>query len=214
LLGNAAASAWWTDSFLGERQRRIARLGQPGCGGSGVLCSDLDAGNADAVIAAQVRLFASQGEDFERERSFDKPADLADRLTAAGSRPTNPSPPMIAATAEISDERRSAELPPDVWSKRPTDEAEVDRLIRVGELVEQVWLAGIAARATGCRPGDNRSSGRHGRDETVCSARVEFLPDTESPRCRVAARCRTGAGVASIALARYRAELAAAATPT
>ncbi|MEU1332804.1 GNAT family N-acetyltransferase [Streptomyces sp. NPDC005865] len=52
---------------------------------SGVLWADIDSATADAVIAEQVRHFTEAGREFEwKLHSYDRPADLAERLLAAG----------------------------------------------------------------------------------------------------------------------------------
>ncbi len=82
----------------------VKRISQPGLGGSGVLWTSLDASSADKVIAEQVEFFRARGEEFEwKLYSYDEPADLADRLTAAGFVPEEPESLMIAAIAEIAD---------------------------------------------------------------------------------------------------------------
>src|SRR6187402_3123732 len=52
-----------------------------------VLWSDLDESTADAAIAEQIARFAPLGRDFEwKLYTHDRPADLAQRLIAAGFR--------------------------------------------------------------------------------------------------------------------------------
>src|SRR5260221_13473604 len=124
----------------------VRRLAVPGRGGSGVLWSSLDAANADEVIAAQVKFFAGRAEEFEwKLYSYDEPADLAGRLMAAGFRPEDPESLMIAAIDEITDALSMAELPPGIRLERATDEAGVDRLFGVHELVFGVEEAGLGA---------------------------------------------------------------------
>lgn len=119
-----------TDAYV------VRRIAEPGLGGSCVLWSSLDAANANEVIAAEVQFFGGRGERFEwKLYSYDEPADLSDRLTAAGFVPEEPESLMIAVIEEIIDELRSAELPPGVTLDRPTDEAGIDRLTGVHELV-------------------------------------------------------------------------------
>ena len=132
-----------------------------------MLWSSLDAANADEVIAAQVGFFGDRGEEFEwKLYSYDEPADLADRLTAAGFVPEEPESLMIAAIAEITDALKSAELPPGVTLERPTDEAGVDRLTRVHELVfgtdESELRASLLAQLADA-PETTRHGDRHGR---------------------------------------------------
>ena len=96
-----------------------------GEGWTAVVWSDLDASDADAVIAAQVERFADLGRPWEwKHYSYDLPADLPDRLVAAGF---TPEPTETLLVAEIAD------LPLDV---RPPDGI---------ELVDVVDAAGVAA---------------------------------------------------------------------
>jgi GNAT superfamily N-acetyltransferase len=193
----------------------VRRIAEPGLGGSGVFWSSLDASSADQVIAAQVAFFGARAEEFEwKLYSYDEPADLPDRLTAAEFTPDEPESVMIAAIAGITDDLRSAELPPGVRFERVTDEAGVDRFIRVGELVfgsnRSDLRAELLARLASA-PETTEMVVAMAGNEPVCSARVEFLPGTEFaglwgggtlPHWRRRGIYR--------ALVRYRAELAAA----
>ncbi|MFG2996015.1 GNAT family N-acetyltransferase [Streptomyces sp. NPDC048340] len=73
-----------------ERVGGVVRQSVPGLGWNGVLWSDLDEGTADAAIAEQVAYFsgrAAGGESAEFEwklYDYDGPADLGERLRAAG----------------------------------------------------------------------------------------------------------------------------------
>lgn len=161
----------------------IRRLAPPGQSGSGVLWTSLDAGNADQVIAAQVRFFAERGEQFEwKLYSYDQPADLAARLAAAGFTPEEPESLMIATTAEVTEALRFADLPPGVRLERATDEAGVDRLIAVHELVfgrEESELRKELLAQLADAPETTDLVIAMAGDEPVCSARTDFLPGTE-----------------------------------
>ncbi|GIF09061.1 GNAT family N-acetyltransferase [Actinoplanes siamensis] len=96
-----------------------------------VLWSDLDESTADRVIAEQVRYFRSLGVEFEwKLYSHDRPADLGERLRAAGLVPDDPETLMVA---RISDLDLDAEPPAGVDLVRVTDAAGVDLMIRAGE---------------------------------------------------------------------------------
>src|SRR5260221_6782833 len=74
----------------------VRRLAVPGRGGSGVLLSNLEASNADQVIAAHVKLFARPGEECELELySHHEPADLACKLMAARVQAVETEAPMV-----------------------------------------------------------------------------------------------------------------------
>jgi GNAT superfamily N-acetyltransferase len=161
----------------------VRRIAQPGSGGSGVLWSSLDAADADEVIAAQVAFFGARGEKFEwKLYSYDEPADLPDRLTAAGFVAEEPESLMIAAIAEITDALGQAELPPGVRLERATDEAGVDRLIRVHELVfgsdESELRASLLTQLADAPETTDMVIAMAG-DEPVSAARTDFLPGTQ-----------------------------------
>lgn len=66
-----------------ERDGGVVRV--VGDGWAGVTWSDLDEQTADAAIVAQIERFASLGGNWEwKHYSYDRPADLPDRLRAAG----------------------------------------------------------------------------------------------------------------------------------
>ncbi|MDP9395479.1 MAG: GNAT family N-acetyltransferase [Actinomycetota bacterium] len=72
----------WLVERVGDVIRQVA---PPGTAGSTVTWSRLDAGTADAAIAEQVAFFAAAGREFEwKAYGYDGPADLPDRLRAAG----------------------------------------------------------------------------------------------------------------------------------
>jgi GNAT superfamily N-acetyltransferase len=161
----------------------VRRVAQPGLGGSGVLWSSLDAASADEVIAEQVRFFGARGEPFEwKLYSYDQPADLADRLRAAGFVPEEPESLMIAAITEIAGALQSAELPAGVSFERVTDEAGVDRMIRVHELVfgndETEMRASFLTQLADAPETIDMIIAVAG-DEPVSAARSEFLPGTQ-----------------------------------
>jgi GNAT superfamily N-acetyltransferase len=192
----------------------VRRIAQPGLGGSGVLWSSLDAANADEVIAEQVRFFGARGDRFEwKLYSYDEPADLAGRLALAGFVPEEAESLMIAAIDEITDALEPAGLPPGVSLERATDEAGVDQLIRVHELVfgsdQSELRASLLAQLADAPETTDLVIAMAG-DEPVSSARTDFLPGTQFaglwgggtlPQWRRRGIYR--------ALVRYRAELAA-----
>jgi GNAT superfamily N-acetyltransferase len=151
-----------------------------GEGWSGIVWSDLDADTADGVIAEQVRFFAGRGEPFEwKLYSYDRPADLDQRLLAAGFVPEDPESLMVADTGVIA-EGPGVPLPDGVRLVPVTDEAGIDLM---AEVHDQVFGPDPQLRGRLTAQLQNSSEGTvlvlaMAGDEPVCSARVEFIPGT------------------------------------
>ncbi|MGW0393090.1 GNAT family N-acetyltransferase [Streptomyces sp. NPDC003042] len=110
-----------------ERVGAVVRQTVPGLGWNGVLWSDLDEETADAEIAAQVAHF---GAEFEwKLYSHDRPADLGDRLRAAGFVPEPAETLLVARTADLA--TLPVEPPQGITLRVVTDEAGVDLMMEV-----------------------------------------------------------------------------------
>jgi GNAT superfamily N-acetyltransferase len=143
-----------------------------------VLWSDLTADTADAAIADQVAWLAGPqgaGREFEwKLYAHDRPADLGDRLRAAGFAPEPAETLMVAEIAALPTEVR----PPEGVRLVPvTDAAGVALMARAHDgafgtdgtrlharLLDQLATGADSVRMTVAMAGD----------EPVCSARVEF----------------------------------------
>ncbi|MFF3171858.1 GNAT family N-acetyltransferase [Streptomyces sp. NPDC057900] len=141
---------------------------------------DLDAARADAAIAAQVAHCEEHGcDEFEwKLYGHDRPADLGDRLLAAGFEAEEPETLLVATVAELPTE---VVLPDGVRLRTVRDEADVELMARAHEqafgsdrprLRQQVLarlkedpdhFVGVLAMAG---------------EEPVSSARMELYPDT------------------------------------
>jgi ribosomal protein S18 acetylase RimI-like enzyme len=156
--------------------RRVAARGQDGANGSGVFWSGLDPGTAEAVIAAQVAFFGSLGERFEwKLYSYDQPADLAERLLAAGFVPEDAEALMVA---EVSQVPHVAELPAGVHLEQVTDADGIGRLIEVHERVFGKDEPGLRASLLAQLRTAPQITGMvlaMAGDEAVCAARIEFV---------------------------------------
>ncbi|OKK21167.1 GCN5 family acetyltransferase [Streptomyces sp. CB00455] len=114
-----------------ERAGAVVRQSVPGLGWNGVLWSDLDEMSADAEIAAQVAFFAGRGAaQFEwKLYDHDRPADLGERLRAAGLVPEPPETLMVGRVADLAG--LPVEPPQGITLRVVTDEAGVDLMMDV-----------------------------------------------------------------------------------
>ncbi|MFD9393045.1 GNAT family N-acetyltransferase [Streptomyces sp. NPDC060000] len=91
----------------------------------------------DELIARQRDFFAARGEAVEwRMRGHDTPADLPDRLRAAGFAPGPQETVLAAVVAHTAVHRAEPPLPPGVTLRRVTDDAD---LLAVAALQSAVW---------------------------------------------------------------------------
>jgi ribosomal protein S18 acetylase RimI-like enzyme len=160
--------------------RRVAQISHDG---SGINWSDLDAGSADAVIAEQVAFFGARGQEFEwKLYDYDEPADLAERLVAAGFVAEDPESFVVAEVAAIVDELRGSSLPDEVRIERVTDRAGVETMNAVQELVfgeDRSELRNSILAQLEAAPEFVGLFVAMAGDLPVSAARIEFLPDTE-----------------------------------
>jgi GNAT superfamily N-acetyltransferase len=102
-------------------------------GWSGVTWSDLAPVSADAVIAAQISRFAQLSQPWEwKHYSYDRPADLPERLLALGF---TAEPVEALLVAEIADLNLEVLPPQGVQLVPVLDERRVDALVRVHDQV-------------------------------------------------------------------------------
>jgi GNAT superfamily N-acetyltransferase len=164
---------------VSEQDGNVIRwVAPPGDGESCITWSHLTAGTAGAAIAEQVVFFGARAFEWKLY-DYDQPADLAERLLAAGFQPEEEELMVVGEVAEVSTD---VDLPAGVRIVEITDQAGVDMLIKVRDQVfgsdgsfSRDWLTGLL------------DDPEHGTvmvlamagDLPVCSARIEFLPDTE-----------------------------------
>ena len=132
------------DGVRVEREGPLVRT--VGLGGSGMIeyrdLGGIDGPELDRLIARQVRIFANRGEPFEwKLHAHDRPADLAQRLRAAGFVPQDVETVVIALVADV----RVTEGAPDGVLLREVSER-VD-LERIAELEGAVWQTDESSRA-------------------------------------------------------------------
>ncbi|MFJ6845385.1 GNAT family N-acetyltransferase [Streptomyces griseoluteus] len=160
-----------------ERAGAVVRQVAGGRGWNGVLWSGLDAAGADAAIAEQIAYFTDLGRSFEwKLYAHDGPADLGERLIAAGFRAEEPETLMVGEIADLTLEER---LPDGVRLLRAADAAGVDLVVAVhqrvfgtdGTALREHLLARLAAD-----PGTVLAVVALAGDEPVASARLELVP--------------------------------------
>ncbi|MGW8726923.1 GNAT family N-acetyltransferase [Streptomyces sp. NPDC055808] len=163
-----------------ERAGGVVRQVGPGHVWNGVIWSQLTEADADDEIASQVRHFAPLGQAWEwKLYAHDHPADLGQRLLAAGFEAEPAETVMVARVADLPHD----DAPPAGITLRPvTDEAGVELMTRVhagafdndpapfrARLLAQFAEAPDTVTAVVAMAGD----------VPVSSARMEFHPGTE-----------------------------------
>lgn len=158
----------------------VRQTGADGASWNGVVWSDLDEDTADAAIAAQVHHFSALNREFEwKLYAHDRPADLGDRLRAAGF---TPEPPETLMVAEVGDLPNGVVLPDGVRLLPVTDTAGVDLMTSAheeafdedGSRIRHQVLARLAAD-----PYSLAAVVAMAGDVPVCGARIEFHPGTD-----------------------------------
>ncbi|MFG2650510.1 GNAT family N-acetyltransferase [Streptomyces sp. NPDC048436] len=182
---------------------------------NGVHWARLDPATADAAIAEQVRYFTAAGREFEwKLHSHDRPADLADRLLAAGFSSEPPETVMVREAGELLAE---PELPEGVRLLPVTDAAGVRLMADAHEIAFGEDGSGLSERLAKRvltqlteTPDLIVAVVAMAGDVPVSAARMEFSPGTDfaglwgggtAPRWR-------GKGIYR-ALVAYRARIAA-----
>jgi GNAT superfamily N-acetyltransferase len=120
------------DFVLAEFDRQIRRAGSEVLiedDWAGVVAADLDETTADEAIAGHLARFAELGREWEwKHYSYDKPADLADRLLAAGF---TPEPTEALLVAVIDELPMDVMLPPEASIVAVTDTETADMFVQV-----------------------------------------------------------------------------------
>jgi GNAT superfamily N-acetyltransferase len=164
-----------------EADAGVLRWLAPGTQSSCVTWSELTRDSADAVIAAQVRYFAARGTPVEwKLYDYDQPADLAQRLLAAGFVADDEELMLVAETAAIACD---VKLPDGVWLDLVTDDAGVEAMMAVHDLAfarhPSPELGERLAAQLREAPELIQMVVAMAGDEPVSAARVEFTPGTD-----------------------------------
>jgi GNAT superfamily N-acetyltransferase len=159
----------------------VLRWVAPGDQTSCITWSELTRQNADEVIAAQVSYFAARGTAVEwKLYDYDQPADLAQRLTAAGFEPDDAELMLVAETADID---QNVVLPDGLVIAEVTDEAGIDAMMAVHDLAFTEHPSPELGKRLLLQfreaPESMRMVVAMAGDEPVSAARVEFVQGTE-----------------------------------
>jgi GNAT superfamily N-acetyltransferase len=97
----------------------------------------LEGDELDALIARQREFFAAKGQAVEwKLRGHDLPADLPDRLLAAGFEPEEQETVLIAESAAVAERLRGREAVEGVTIRHTTDQ---DDFVRIAAMESEVW---------------------------------------------------------------------------
>jgi GNAT superfamily N-acetyltransferase len=159
---------------------RISELGQRGFVGyrdlDGVRGADLD-----ALIARQRDFYAARGEEVEwKLHGHDEPADLADRLLAAGFVPEEQETVVIGAAAPLA--TRTPDLPEGVTLREVTARVDLDRIVTMEEAVwqeDKTYLAVGLAGELAADPDGLTIVVVEAGDVVVCAGWVRYVAGTE-----------------------------------
>ena len=143
----------------------------------GVAWSGLTAASAGAVIAREVERFAGLGPWEWKHYSYDAPADLADRLPAAGF-VAGAEETLLAA--DIVDLHLDSPLPDGIVLRDVRDAEGVEAFLRVhGEAFGEPPDADGGWLIDAIRAGRQAAVVAMAGDRPVCAGRVEFHPGTD-----------------------------------
>jgi ribosomal protein S18 acetylase RimI-like enzyme len=194
--------------MLVELDDRVVR--NVSAGWTGVTWSDLNEANADAVIAEQVRRFTGRSWEW-KHYSYDQPADLPERLIAAGFTAEEPEALLVAEITDLDLDVR----PPDGIELVPVvDERTAELLVSVHDEVfggDHSEIGRTVLKGLEQRPTTVQAVLAMAGDIAVSAGRVEFRLGTDFASIWGGGTLREwrGRGVFR-SLVAYRAELAAA----
>ncbi|MFD4508813.1 GNAT family N-acetyltransferase [Streptomyces sp. NPDC058457] len=135
----------------------------------------------DALIARQRDFFAARGEAVEwKTRGHDDPADLPERLRAAGFVPEDQETVVIAEVADLTAD--APVLPPGVTLRRVTADADLERIAALETAVwgeDMAWIAGYLRGRLAVNPDGIEIYVAEAAGEVVSAAWVAFRPGTD-----------------------------------
>jgi GNAT superfamily N-acetyltransferase len=140
----------------------------------------LEGADLDELIARQVRAFAERGESFEwKLHGHDRPADLPERLGAAGFVPEEEETVVIAPVSEIASAPR---LPDGVTLREVIERADLERIAALEQTIwgsDHHWLPEMLHGEHLADPEGLTVVVAEAGDEMVCAAWVRFERGTD-----------------------------------
>lgn len=166
-----------------ERDGPLLRWFVAGGGRGFVVYRDLgglDGGELDELIAGQVRVFRERGEAFEwKVHGHDRPADLPDRLLAAGFVPEEQETVVIG---EVSDVAAPPRLPDGVTLREVVDRRDFERIEAMEHAVwggDNGWLSTMLESERAADPDSLAVVVAEAGDTVVCAAWARFPTGTD-----------------------------------
>jgi GNAT superfamily N-acetyltransferase len=155
-----------------------------GLGGRGFVTyrnlGGVEGADLDELIARQVRVFAERGERFEwKLHGHDRPADLPQRLSAAGFVPEEEETVVIALVTAIAGRPR---LPDGVSLRDASDRGDLDRIAAFEQTVwgdDHGWLADALESERDADPDALAIVVAEAGEAVVCAAWVRFERGTD-----------------------------------
>jgi ribosomal protein S18 acetylase RimI-like enzyme len=157
--------------------------------GDMVVWSDLDETNADAAIAASIDYFRGLGRSFEwKHHGYDQPADLQDRLRAAGYVPDPEETVVAGRVDEVLDRLAGAPAPEGITLRhlREDPDGRAADWAGIGALHERVWdedASGLIRETSAEHAADPKAMSVHlaldGDGAVVCAAWTRFHAGTD-----------------------------------
>jgi len=140
----------------------------------------LEGAEVDELIARQVNVFADRGERFEwKLHAHDQPADLAERLLAAGFVPEETETVVVAPVAAVAADPR---LPDGVQLREVSARADLDRIAAMEEAIwgdGRAWLADSLEAEHAVDPNALTIVIAEAGADVVCAAWVRFAQGTD-----------------------------------
>jgi len=180
----------WTVDVVDDPAPLIRMTAPPGAQwGDGVVWSDLDETNADAAIASAVEYFRGLGRQFEwKHHGYDEPADLPERLRAAGFEPDDEETLVAGEVSEVRSRLASAPAPEGVTIRRLREDPDgmAADWAMVNDVHSAVWdedATGLVREVSAEQAADPTAMSvwvaEAGDGSLVCSAWIRFHEGTD-----------------------------------